>query len=499
MGGSVSCGDPSMTPGVVAGNFEPKRLQPGSCRLYGHPVSMFSLGIRMLVEETMNGKCEYEFLDVFAGAQNTDEYRAINPFTQVPGFVDSDGKGYGESNAILKLIGTKYCPKYYPEKDRSFIDFALEAKNNRLWMGDNTLSCGLVRIIYPTVGFSNLPKSQKRNDDTNALLKIYEDTFLKGKFIGGSKPCIADFALVPLLVHANAEMVTHVTGYKLPARWQTYIADFKATVKSAKLLSDCDGFSIEEFYTMQFNKFKSEYKKPILYGLPLSTPTLQNFLLLAHEMGQDGFEFKPVDLMKGENKEDWFMEKSPYGQIPCLEDSDGSIVCESNTILRHLGRTKFPQYYPEADRAKIDWALDLKLGRLYDTGTGETKGFGWLTYPHYGFKQCDTSPEKLQMRAEAFAADLKVFEDLFLEDDMKFFGGDTLNLVDFAMAPWICCLVQPFMENASGFVLSEKWKTWLQNFREEVPASAIFGSADGWSIEEFSKTKEHSLNHAVIE
>lgn len=48
------------------------------------------------------------------------------------------------------------------------------------------------------------------------------------------------------------------------------------------------------------------------------------------------FRYREVDILRGESREPWFLAKSPVGQIPILELSDGTCLSESTAILFHL-------------------------------------------------------------------------------------------------------------------------------------------------------------------
>lgn len=60
-----------------------------------------------------------------------------------------------------------------------------------------------------------------------------------------------------------------------------------------------------------------------------------------------------VDVMHGENFEDWFMGINPRGLVPVLVD-DGAVHIESNDILLHL-EEKFPlpQLIPDGNKARM--------------------------------------------------------------------------------------------------------------------------------------------------
>ena len=49
-------------------------------------------------------------------------------------------------------------------------------------------------------------------------------------------------------------------------------------------------------------------------------------------------ELRAVDLAKGEQREAWYLALNPRGQVPMLEDEDGTYVWDSLAILVYLAR-----------------------------------------------------------------------------------------------------------------------------------------------------------------
>src|SRR5262249_18341181 len=82
------------------------------------------------------------------------------------------------------------------------------------------------------------------------------------------------------------------------------------------------------------------------------------------------FEYRVVDLLKGESHTPDFLARNPMGQIPVLELDDGTHLVESNAILFWL--TEGTKLMPEDGLAKarvIQWMnfeqsnIDKVLGR----------------------------------------------------------------------------------------------------------------------------------------
>lgn len=72
-----------------------------------------------------------------------------------------------------------------------------------------------------------------------------------------------------------------------------------------------------------------------VHGVPIST-NVRRVLATLEELHVP-YELVTVDLMKGAHKNPEYVEKyHPFGQVPALEDSDGTILFESRAIARYL-------------------------------------------------------------------------------------------------------------------------------------------------------------------
>ena len=149
-------------------------------------------------------KYEYHYVDYFAGAQKSDEYKKINPMATVPAAVDGD-LILTESNAILQyaadLNGTHPA---YPK------DLQQRADINR-WLLWET-SCWFQSCYVYLVEFVVKPLLNAEPDqaviDTQApkwchLAGILDDRLSKRKWLTGDDVSIADIAVAaPMHLHA---------------------------------------------------------------------------------------------------------------------------------------------------------------------------------------------------------------------------------------------------------------------------------------------------------
>lgn len=72
-----------------------------------------------------------------------------------------------------------------------------------------------------------------------------------------------------------------------------------------------------------------------LYGHPLSGNTYRVRLLL--ELLKVEYEFKQIDLMKGEHKQPPYLAINPFGQVPAITDGDVTLA-DAQGILTYLAR-----------------------------------------------------------------------------------------------------------------------------------------------------------------
>jgi len=75
--------------------------------VYGHPLSGNTHKVRLLLG-FLELAYEERSIDIPAGEQHTGAFRAINPMSQVPVLIDTDGTRLRDSQAILVYLGGRY-------------------------------------------------------------------------------------------------------------------------------------------------------------------------------------------------------------------------------------------------------------------------------------------------------------------------------------------------------------------------------------------------------
>jgi glutathione S-transferase len=106
-----------------------------------------------------------------------------------------------------------------------------------------------------------------------------------------------------------------------------------------------------------------------LYDLELSGNSYRVRLLLSL-LGLE-HERVPVDLMKGEHREPWFLKLNPRGQVPTLDDG-GTVVWDSMAILVYLARKyggeKWLPLDAKAMAEVMQWLAVMENETLYGLG-----------------------------------------------------------------------------------------------------------------------------------
>ncbi len=106
-----------------------------------------------------------------------------------------------------------------------------------------------------------------------------------------------------------------------------------------------------------------------LYDLELSGNAYRVRLMLAL-LGIEA-ELQTVDLMKGENRQEWFLKLNPRGQVPVLDDK-GTVIWDSMAILVYLARKYGGERWlpsdPKGMAEVMQWLAVMENETLYGLG-----------------------------------------------------------------------------------------------------------------------------------
>ena len=106
-----------------------------------------------------------------------------------------------------------------------------------------------------------------------------------------------------------------------------------------------------------------------LYDLELSGNSYRARLFLS--LLGIRYDLVPVNLMKGEHRQPWFLALNPRGQVPTLDD-DGTVVWDSMAILVYLARKYGGEKWLPLDAASMaqvmQWLAVMENETLYGLG-----------------------------------------------------------------------------------------------------------------------------------
>jgi len=178
-----------------------------------------------------------------------------------------------------------------------------------------------------------------------------------------------------------------------------------------------------------------------------TTPNGYKPLLFLEEAGID-YEFRPVNISKGDQFEPGFLKISPNNRIPAIVDHDpkdaGAPLAqfESGAILQYLAE-KTDKFIPTDARGRaevLQW-LNWQMG-----GIGPMFG----QYLHF----VDYAPEDLPYAKERYTREAERLLGVLDKQlkDREYVAG-AYSIADMAIYPW----VRQRIERFEGFVNVERW------------------------------------------
>ncbi|XP_030316433.1 glutathione S-transferase theta-1-like [Calypte anna] len=175
------------------------------------------------------------------------------------------------------------------------------------------------------------------------------------------------------------------------------------------------------------------------------------------------FEFKKVELMKGQHRTEEFRKVNILMKVPALKDGSFTLS-ESIAILLYLARKfKTPDHWYPSDlekRARVDEYLSWQ--HINIRGKGSKLFLTKALVPVLTGQPL--SPEKLEGVTEELNIVLKQFEEVFLQDKL-FIAGSEISLAD------LVALVELMQPVSAGYDLFEerpKLAQWRRRVEEAV-------------------------------
>jgi glutathione S-transferase len=441
--------------------WKAEAVPDGGVLVCGHPGSGNVIPLMIFGMLHMKDKFKFQMCDIMKGEQMSPDFLAMNPFHQVPSAKMSDGTCLYEGCAALRYLALKFAPDLYPADKQLIIDMAMDKRQTDLYKA-------WAPIGYHAMGIGPAPPKDAAKK-LNAVLAMMEKAFLSGKYVGGDKLCIADYAILPFL-NTLVLPVTKKMGYKLPERWAKYLEDGKADLGDTftKAEEAHEGWLSGNTEKMEAVAFDADEELPgasgewkiesvpdggyLCCGHPASGNVIPLAILGTKHM-KDKYKFQMCDIMKGEQFGADYLAMNPFHQVPSGKMSDGTNLYESSASLRYLALKHAPELYPEDKRLIIDIALDKRQTDFY-------KAWGAIGY---WVMQIGAAPGK--DAAKKLNELLGLMEKAFLSG--KYIGGDKLCIADYSYLPLLHTLTLAPTKKL-GYTLPERWAKYLADAKAEL-------------------------------
>ena len=188
-----------------------------------------------------------------------------------------------------------------------------------------------------------------------------------------------------------------------------------------------------------------------IYG-DMASGNCQKVKWTADALGLD-YDWRAVDILKGETRTEEFLARNPFGQVPVLELEDGRTLAQSNAIIRYLARGSALIPVDDFAAARMDaWLF-------------------WEQYSHepyvavcrFQMRYLGRGAEEREgWRVERGEAALDVLEAHLAGRD--WLVGDDMTLADVALLPYTR------LAHEGGFDLSERpaIRRWIARAEERL-------------------------------
>ncbi|KAJ7235424.1 glutathione S-transferase [Mycena rebaudengoi] len=182
-------------------------------KLFGSPYSTCTKRVAtVLIEKKV--AFTFQSINIMAGEHKSNEFRAHQPFGQVP-YIDDDGFILYESRAICRYIVDKYAnqgPKLVPTdlKGKALFEQAASTEYSNF---DPFSSRAVSEAVFkPMMGMETNKANLEENLKTlSAKLDVYEAILGKQKYLAGDEVTLVDLFHLPygaLLEKAGSDLMT---------------------------------------------------------------------------------------------------------------------------------------------------------------------------------------------------------------------------------------------------------------------------------------------------
>jgi len=211
-------------------------------KVYGSDLSSPANKVRF-VANYLGLTYDYSFVNLREGAQNTPEFRKINPIGKIPA-IDDDGFTLFESNAICRYLADKNNSPIYPKglKERAAVDEWLDFVSMHVNLGVSKVMYS--RIFAPLRRLEVDERSIKEGlEFLTRFLPNVDAQLSKHKYLTGNQITLADFNLLAALDPAEVAGID-MGPYKNIVKWR-------------------DELKQQDFYTKCHKEYGESLKKTV--------------------------------------------------------------------------------------------------------------------------------------------------------------------------------------------------------------------------------------------
>ncbi|XP_048060845.1 glutathione S-transferase omega-1-like isoform X2 [Megalobrama amblycephala] len=158
------------------------------------------------------------------------------------------------------------------------------------------------------------------------------------------------------------------------------------------------------------------------------------------------------------NKPDWFLEKNPLGLVPTLETQSGQVIYESPITCDYLD-----EVYPQKKLLPSDPFERAQQKMLLEYFSKVIANF---------YKISRAKGEDVSAFEEEFKEKLSQLNETLVKKKTKFFGGDSITMIDYMMWPWF----------ESSLDSTPQLKKWTEHMLEDPTVKATMFSTEFYKV-----------------
>ena len=185
-----------------------------------------------------------------------------------------------------------------------------------------------------------------------------------------------------------------------------------------------------------------------IFGHPMSTCTRKVLTTLAET--NTPHESLLVDFTKGEHKQEPYLARQPFGQLPALED-DGFKMYESRAMCRYLNEKASGSLVPSdlKGRALMEQWISVEISNFTPHA---------MTFIYHHVLQSPQEPSKLESAGNGLEKALTIMDAHLAKH--AFFAGSEFSIADISYMPYVDYVMgTPVKETLAKFTHVHAWWT----------------------------------------